>query len=154
MWLVALFGLLGYGFHKLGLESTPLLLGFILGPMMEEYLRRALVLSRGDWSVFVTRPLSAGLLAAAALLLVLVLLPAVKQTRQDAFTEDWPHIPAPTMHHTPFPRCTRSAPAVAQRDPCPPARGPGGADGDHPRRHVGRRRLSARPAGPTWRRCC
>jgi putative tricarboxylic transport membrane protein len=70
------------------LESTPLLLGFILGPMMEEYLRRALLLSRGDWSVLVTRPLSAGLLAAAALLLVLVLLPAVKQTRQDAFTED------------------------------------------------------------------
>ena len=88
VWMVGAFGLAGYVFHKLGMEPAPLLLGFILGPMMEEYLRRALLLSRGDWSVFVTRPLSAGLLAAAALLLVLVLLPAVKQTRQDAFTED------------------------------------------------------------------
>ena len=88
VWMVGAFGLAGYVFHKLGMEPAPLLLGFILGPMMEEYLRRALLLSRGDWSVLVTRPLSAGLLAAAALLLVLVLLPAVKQTRQDAFTED------------------------------------------------------------------
>lgn len=88
VWMVGAFGLAGYVFHKLGMEPAPLLLGFILGPMMEEYLRRALLLSRGDWSVFVTRPLSAGLLAAAALLLVLVLLPAVKQTREDAFTED------------------------------------------------------------------
>jgi hypothetical protein len=62
-----------------------LLLGFILGPMMEENLRRALLLSRGDWSVFVTRPLSAGLLAAAVLLLVIVLLPAVKNKREEAF---------------------------------------------------------------------
>jgi TctA family transporter len=61
-------------------EPAPLLLGFILGPMMEENLRRALLLSRGDWSVFVTRPLSAGLLAAAALLLVIVLLPARSRT--------------------------------------------------------------------------
>ena len=88
VWMVGAFGLAGYVFHKLGMEPAPLLLGFILGPMMEEYLRRALLLSRGDWSVLVTRPLSAGLLAAAALLLVLVLLPAVKQTRQAAFTED------------------------------------------------------------------
>ena len=88
VWMVGAFGLAGYVFHKLGMEPAPLLLGFILGPMMEEYLRRALLLSRGDWSVLVTRPLSAGLLAAAALLLVLVLLPAVKQTREDAFTED------------------------------------------------------------------
>ena len=88
VWMVGAFGLAGYVFHKLGMEPAPLLLGFILGPMMEEYLRRALLLSRGDWSVFVTRPLSAGLLSAAALLLVLVLLPAVKQTREDAFTED------------------------------------------------------------------
>jgi TctA family transporter len=56
--------------------------------MMEEYLRRALVLSRGDWSVFATRPLAAALLAAAALLLVLVLVPTVKAKRQQAFAED------------------------------------------------------------------
>jgi putative tricarboxylic transport membrane protein len=79
IWMVAPSVSMGYVFIKLGLEPAPLLLGFILGPMMEENLRRALLLSRGDWSVFVTRPLSAGLLAAAALLLVIVLLPAVDQ---------------------------------------------------------------------------
>jgi len=56
--------------------------------MMEEHMRRALLLSRGDWSVFVTRPLSASLLAVAALLLVLVLLPAVKSKREEAFAEE------------------------------------------------------------------
>ena len=88
IWMVALFGVIGYLFIKLGTEPAPLLLGFILGPMMEEYLRRALLLSRGDWSVFITRPLSAGLLAAAVLLLVIVLLPAVKSKREEAFVED------------------------------------------------------------------
>jgi TctA family transporter len=56
--------------------------------MMEENLRRALLLSRGDWSVFVTRPLSAGLLAAAVLMVIIVLLPAVKNKRQEAFVDD------------------------------------------------------------------
>jgi len=88
IWMVGLFGIIGYMFIKLGAEPAPLLLGFILGPMMEEYLRRALLLSRGDWSVFVTRPLSAGLLAAAALLLVIVLMPSVKSKREEAFVED------------------------------------------------------------------
>ncbi len=88
IWMVALFGLIGYAFIKLGCEPAPLLLGFILGPMMEEYLRRALLISRGDWSVFVTRPISASLLAAAALLLVIVLLPAVKKKREEAFVEE------------------------------------------------------------------
>ncbi|MCW5219971.1 tripartite tricarboxylate transporter permease [Verminephrobacter aporrectodeae subsp. tuberculatae] len=88
IWMVGIFGLVGYIFHKLGTESAPLLLGFILGPQMEEYLRRALTLSRGDWSVLVTRPLSAGLLAAAVLLLVIVLLPSVKHKREEAFVED------------------------------------------------------------------
>jgi TctA family transporter len=63
-------------------------LGFILGPMMEENLRRALLLSRGDWSVFVMRPLSAGLLVAAACMLFLVLMPAVKSRRAEAFVEE------------------------------------------------------------------
>jgi TctA family transporter len=70
------------------MEPAPLLLGFILGPMMEENLRRALLLSRGDWSVFVTRPLSAVLLGLALALLVVVLLPAVKNKREEAFVED------------------------------------------------------------------
>jgi len=86
--MVGGFGVVGYVFIKLGMEPAPLLLGFILGPMMEENLRRALLLSRGDWSVFVTRPLSAGLLLAAVLLLLLVLLPSVKRKREEAFVED------------------------------------------------------------------
>jgi putative tricarboxylic transport membrane protein len=88
VWMVGAFGFIGYLFMKLGMEPAPLLLGFILGPMMEENLRRALLLSRGDWSVFVTRGLSAGLLAAAALLLIIVLLPAVKNKREEAFVEE------------------------------------------------------------------
>jgi TctA family transporter len=88
IWMVAIFGVIGYLFIKLGTEPAPLLLGFILGPMMEEYLRRALLLSRGDWSVFLTRPLSASLLAAAVLLLIVVLMPSVKSKREEAFVED------------------------------------------------------------------
>jgi putative tricarboxylic transport membrane protein len=88
VWMVGLFGVIGYLFIKLGAEPAPLLLGFILGPMMEEHLRRALVLSRGDWSVLITRPLSAGLLLAALLLLAIVLLPSVKSKREEAFVED------------------------------------------------------------------
>jgi putative tricarboxylic transport membrane protein len=88
IWMVAAFGFIGYFFNKLGCEPAPLLLGFILGPMMEENLRRALLLSRGDWSVFVTRGLSASLLAIAAVLLIVVLLPSVKNKREEAFVED------------------------------------------------------------------
>jgi TctA family transporter len=88
VWMVGIFGVVGYVFAKLGAEPAPLLLGFVLGPMMEENLRRAMLLSRGDWSVFFTRPLSAGLLAAAFALLVVVLLPAVKRKREEAFVEE------------------------------------------------------------------
>jgi len=88
IWMVALFGLIGYIFIKLGCEPAPLLLGLILGPMMEEYLRRALLISRGDWAVFVTRPISASLLVVAVLLLIIVLLPSVKKKREEAFVED------------------------------------------------------------------
>ncbi|WP_399686266.1 tripartite tricarboxylate transporter permease [Xenophilus sp.] len=87
VWMVAVFGVVGYVFIKLGCEPAPLLLGLILGPMMEENLRRALLLSRGDWSVLVTRPISAGLLVAAAIMVVIVLLPAVKSKREEAFVE-------------------------------------------------------------------
>jgi TctA family transporter len=88
IWMVAIFGFIGYLFIKLGCEPAPLLLGLILGPMMEEYLRRAMLISRGDWSVFVTRPLSASLLAIAAILLTVVLLPSIKKKREEAFVED------------------------------------------------------------------
>ena len=82
------FGLIGYAFYKLGCEPAPLLLGFILGPMMEENLRRALLLSRGDWSTFITRPLSGGLLLAATLMVVVVMLPSIRSKREVAFSED------------------------------------------------------------------
>ncbi len=88
IWLVAIFGFVGYIFIKLGTEPAPLLLGFILGPMMEENLRRALLLSRGAWSVFVTRPLSVSLLAVALLLLIVVMLPSMKAKRHEAFVEE------------------------------------------------------------------
>ena len=88
IWMVGAFGIIGYLFIKLGTEPAPLLLGFILGPMMEENLRRALLLSRGDWSVLVTRPLSASLLAVALVLIIIVALPAVKSSREEAFQEE------------------------------------------------------------------
>lgn len=77
--LTAVFGLLGFLLMKLGCEPAPLLLGFILGPMMEENLRRAMSLARGDVTTFLTRPVSATLLAVAVLLLVVVALPALKR---------------------------------------------------------------------------
>ncbi|MFG6417106.1 tripartite tricarboxylate transporter permease [Roseateles sp. DC23W] len=88
VYLTAGFALLGYVFYKLSCEPAPLLLGFILGPMMEENLRRALLLARGDWSTFLTRPLSAGLLVAAVLMVVVVMLPSIKKKREEAFQEE------------------------------------------------------------------
>ncbi|HVY07230.1 MAG TPA: tripartite tricarboxylate transporter permease [Burkholderiales bacterium] len=85
--LALFFGLLGYVFIKLDCEPAPLLLGFVLGPMMEDNLRRAMLLSRGNPGVFVTRPLSAGLLLVALVLLVAVVLPVVKKKREEAFVE-------------------------------------------------------------------
>ena len=85
--VTAIFGLLGYIFYKLRCEPAPLILGFILGPMMEENLRRAMLLSRGDPTVFFTRPLSLGLLIAAAILIVIVALPNIKKKREAAFQE-------------------------------------------------------------------
>jgi TctA family transporter len=83
----AVFGLLGVVFMKLECEPAPLLLGFVLGPMMEENLRRALLLSRGDPTVFFTRPISAAMLVLAGLLLLLIIAPAFRRTRQEAFQE-------------------------------------------------------------------
>jgi TctA family transporter len=88
VYMAVLFGLVGYVFYKLHCEPAPLLLGFILGPMMEENLRRALLLSRGDWATFATRPLSAGLLLAAVALIVIVMLPSIKKKRAEAFQEE------------------------------------------------------------------
>jgi putative tricarboxylic transport membrane protein len=87
IYLMALFGLLGYMFSKLGCEAAPMLLAFILGPLMEEYLRRALLISRGNPWVFVQRPISATLLGLAVLAMCAVLLPSFSKTREEAFTE-------------------------------------------------------------------
>ena len=88
VYLLAGFGVLGYIFSKLKCEPAPLLLGFILGPMMEEYLRRALLLSRGDFSVLVTRPISATMLAIAAIALIVVFMPSIRKKREEAFHEE------------------------------------------------------------------
>jgi TctA family transporter len=85
--LTALFGLLGYVFVKLECEPAPLILGFILGPLMEENLRRAILLSRGDPTVFFTKPISGVLLGIAIVLLAITLVPAVRKTREVAFEE-------------------------------------------------------------------
>jgi TctA family transporter len=88
IFVVAFFAILGYAFIKLECEPAPMMLGFILGPLMEENLRRALLLSRGDASVFATRPISAAMLVLAALLLATVILPAVRSKRAEIFTEE------------------------------------------------------------------
>ena len=87
VYFMALFGVLGYLFRKLGCEPAPMMLGFILGPMMEEYLRRALLMAKGNPLVLVTRPISATLLAVSTVALIAVLLPALRQKREEAFQE-------------------------------------------------------------------
>src|SRR5215216_1924585 len=85
--IAGVFGLVGYWLIKHDFEPAPLLLGMVLGPLMEENLRRALLISRGDWSVFLTRPLSAVLMAIAAALLVLAVLPTLRKKRDEVFVE-------------------------------------------------------------------
>jgi TctA family transporter len=88
IYMGALFGLVGYVFYKLKCESAPMLLGFILGPMMEENLRRALLVSSGSWSSFLERPLSAGFLLAAVVMVAVVALPSIRKKRAVTFQED------------------------------------------------------------------
>src|SRR3989449_1468826 len=85
--LAAFFGVLGYVFTRLECEAAPLILGFVLGPLMEENLRRAMRISSGDPAIFVERPISLGLLIAALALCVLVALPAIRSKREEAFQE-------------------------------------------------------------------
>jgi TctA family transporter len=87
VYLTVLFGLLGFVFIKLGCEPAPLLIAYILGPLMEENLRRAMLLSRGDPVVFLLRPISCAILIAAALLFLATILPMVRKKRQEAFQE-------------------------------------------------------------------
>lgn len=88
LYAVAFFGLIGYGLAKLRCEPAPLLLGFVLGPLLEEHLRRAMIMSRGDPTTFVTRPISLTLLLLAAAVLVVVLLPSIRKKRDEVFVED------------------------------------------------------------------
>jgi TctA family transporter len=87
VYLMALFGVVGYLFVKLDCEPAPMLLAFILGPMMEEYLRRALLLSRGNPMIFIERPISATMLALAALAIIVASLPAFYKKREETFRE-------------------------------------------------------------------
>jgi TctA family transporter len=83
VYLAAGFGVVGFIWMKLGFNPAPLLLGFVLGPMLEEHLRRAMLMSRGDPTVFFTRPLSLAFMIATALILVVMVLPAIRQRRVD-----------------------------------------------------------------------
>ncbi|MFL6570582.1 MAG: tripartite tricarboxylate transporter permease [Burkholderiales bacterium] len=86
--IMAVFGVLGYICVKLECEPAPMILGFILGPLMEENLRRAMLLSRGDPFVFFQKPISLGFMVAAAILLIIVALPAIRKKREEAFVEE------------------------------------------------------------------
>ena len=85
--IMAIFAVFGYVLYKVGCEPAPLVLGFILGPIMEENLRRSLVISRGDAMVFVERPISAALLAMTVAVIALIILPQFRKTREEAFQE-------------------------------------------------------------------
>ena len=86
--IMAAFGLLGYAMSKFGFEPAPLVLGMILGRMMEESLRQSMIISGGSFTIFVTRPISAALLLFAAILLVIVLLPTMRRRREEIFVEE------------------------------------------------------------------
>ncbi|WEX10924.1 tripartite tricarboxylate transporter permease [Chelativorans sp. AA-79] len=88
MYELGFFGLLGYVFMRLGCEPAPLILGFILGPMMEEQLRRSMLMSRGDPTVFLTEPISLSFLIVALAALLLMTAPAIARRREEAFSEE------------------------------------------------------------------
>jgi putative tricarboxylic transport membrane protein len=83
----AMFGIVGYWLIKHDFEAAPMLLGFVLGPLMEENLRRAMLIARGDATVFFTRPISGGLLAVSIILLILAVLPMIRKRREEVFVE-------------------------------------------------------------------
>ncbi|MBU8537482.1 tripartite tricarboxylate transporter permease [Falsiroseomonas tokyonensis] len=84
VYMMAVWGGIGYMFKKFRLEPAPLLLGFVLGPMMEEHLRRAMLLSRGDPSTFIERPISGTLLVLAGIALTMMLLPTIRKKKEEA----------------------------------------------------------------------
>ncbi|WEK04797.1 MAG: tripartite tricarboxylate transporter permease [Candidatus Devosia phytovorans] len=88
VYAIGFFGVVGYVLMRFGCEPAPLLLGFVLGPLLEEHLRRAMIISRGDPMVFVTRPISATLLALALAAVVIAVLPSIRKKRKEVFVED------------------------------------------------------------------
>ena len=88
IYITAIISIFGYVLSKHGCEAAPMLLGFVLGPMMEEYFRRALILSHGSYSIFATSPISLSLLVVTAILITIMALPSVKKKREEAFQED------------------------------------------------------------------
>ena len=95
VYITAVFGLIGYVFLRLGLEAAPLLLGFILGPMLEENFRRAMLLSRGSFSVFVNRPISGTLFALIAIFIGWQLIAFFLKSRQAASSSALVPVPVP-----------------------------------------------------------
>jgi putative tricarboxylic transport membrane protein len=85
--VMAVFGLFGYLLIKIKCEPAPLILGFILGPMLEENFRRSLIVSRGSWWVFLKRPICVGFLVLSLIFLLLVVLPSIRRGRDEAFKE-------------------------------------------------------------------
>jgi putative tricarboxylic transport membrane protein len=88
VYAIAFFGVVGYVLIRFGCEPAPLLLGFVLGPLLEEHLRRAMIISRGDPMVFVTRPISATLLGLAVLAVIIAVLPGIRRKRKEVFVEE------------------------------------------------------------------
>ncbi|KFC72367.1 Tricarboxylate transport membrane protein TctA [Devosia sp. LC5] len=85
---IGFFGVVGYVLIRFGCEPAPLLLGFVLGPLLEEHLRRAMIISRGDPMVFIERPISATLLALALLAVIIAVLPSIRRKRKEVFVEE------------------------------------------------------------------
>ena len=85
--IAAVFGIIGYWLAKHEFEPAPMILGFVLGPLMEENLRRAMLIARGDWSVFITRPISGTLIGISVFLLVVAALPLIRKRRDEVFVE-------------------------------------------------------------------
>ena len=85
---IGFFGIVGYVLIRLGCEPAPLLLGFVLGPLLEEHLRRAMIISRGDPMVFLERPISATLLGLALLAVIIAILPSIRKKRKEVFVEE------------------------------------------------------------------
>ncbi|WP_442874183.1 tripartite tricarboxylate transporter permease [Devosia sp. SL43] len=88
VYAIAFFGVVGYVLIRFGCEPAPLLLGFVLGPLLEEHLRRAMIISRGDATIFVTRPISATLLGLALLAVIVAVLPSIRKKRKEVFVEE------------------------------------------------------------------